>query len=136
MDGAGPSVRETLVALLQSLGVPAGAIPGETDALIGMYRSLTAGKNLLLLLDNARNIEQVRALIPNSSRGLVLVTSRASLAGLEVLEDAHLVRVDLPSTETARELITRRLCGPGRNRIWRPSTRSWSSAGGCPWPWL
>lgn len=107
----GISPRKALEVLLHSLGVPAGSVPDQVDAQIGMYRSLTADKRIILLLDNARTIQQVRPLVPNSGQGLVIVTSRRPLAGLAAVEGANLLPIDLPSLPSAREILLSRLRG-------------------------
>ena len=106
---------DALRSLLYALGVAAADVPDTVDARTGLYRSLTAGKRILVVLDNVQNVAQVRPLLPNSAQSLVLATSRQPLVGLAVLDGAHLLSVDLPDMPTARELLGRRLSGrPGR----------------------
>jgi tetratricopeptide (TPR) repeat protein len=64
---------------------------------------------MLILLDNARDADQVRLLLPGSSGCFVLVTSRARLVGLAASEGAGLLTLDLPTVSEARELLSRRL---------------------------
>ena len=104
---------DALGALLYSLGLPAGQIPDDLDARAGMYRSVLAGRRVLLVLDNARDVEQVRPLLPGSPGCLVIATSRNPLAGLAMTEGARLVTLKLPSVLTAREALEHRL-GTGR----------------------
>ncbi|MFG1917024.1 BTAD domain-containing putative transcriptional regulator [Micromonospora sp. NPDC048898] len=96
-------------SLLPALGVKPLEIPAEPAAQFALYRSLTADRRLLVLLDNARDAEQVRPLLPGSSRCGVIVTSRHTLPGLVAAEGAHTVALDLPSTPEARQLLVRRL---------------------------
>ena len=105
---------DALGALLYSLGLPAGQIPDDLDARAGLYRSVLAGKRVLLVLDNARDVEQVRPLLPGSPGCLVIATSRNPLAGLAMTEGARLVTLKLPSVLTARETLEHRL---GTHRI-------------------
>ena len=105
------SIRDALPSLLYALGVPASNIPETCDARIGTYRSLTAGRRFLVLLDNVRDSEQVRPLLPNSAGSLVLITSRRPLTALAAFDGAHLVRVDVPDMSSARALLARRLAG-------------------------
>ncbi|MFI5934044.1 BTAD domain-containing putative transcriptional regulator [Actinoplanes sp. NPDC051494] len=100
---------EALRSLLCALGVRAPDVPDTFDALIGMYRSLTADKRVLLLLDNVRDPEQVRPLLPSSAAGLVLVTSRHPQLGLAVFDGARLLHASVPGLPEAREMIQRRL---------------------------
>jgi DNA-binding SARP family transcriptional activator len=105
---------DALGALLYSLGLPARHIPGDLDARAGMYRSVLAGKHVLIVLDNARDVEQVRPLLPGSPGCLVIATSRNPLAGLAMTEGAWLFTLKLPSVLTARETLERRL---GADRV-------------------
>jgi hypothetical protein len=119
LRGFGPSdpaaaPADALRTLLYSLGIPAGDIPDGLDARAGLYRSVLAGKQVLVVLDNARDGEQVRPLLPGSPGCLVIVTSRNPLAGLAMTEGARLLTLDLPSPLTAREALERRL---GRDRV-------------------
>jgi DNA-binding SARP family transcriptional activator len=100
---------DALGALLYSLGLPAGRIPDDLDARAGLYRSVLAGRHVLIVLDNARDVEQVRPLLPGSPGCLVIATSRNPLAGLAMAEGARLLTLKLPSVLTARETLERRL---------------------------
>jgi DNA-binding SARP family transcriptional activator/tetratricopeptide (TPR) repeat protein len=98
---------------LDALGVPAERVPANLEAQTGLYRSLLAGKQVLLVLDNARDEDQVRPLLPASPGCLVVITSRTQLTGLVTAEGAQSVTLDVLSAAEARELLTRRL-GPER----------------------
>jgi DNA-binding SARP family transcriptional activator len=104
---------DALRTLLYSLGVPPWHIPGDPDARAGLYRSVLAGKRILIVLDNARDVAQVRPLLPGSPGCLVIATSRNPLTGLAMTEGARLLTLHLPSALTARETLERRL-GTGR----------------------
>ncbi|MFG1606497.1 BTAD domain-containing putative transcriptional regulator [Actinoplanes sp. NPDC049265] len=114
-DGQGPamSTAEALRGLLGSLGVPQDTIPTELHAQAGLFRSTVAGRRLLIVLDNCRDTEQVRHLLPGTPGGLVIVTSRSRLTGLMAGVGAHPMPVGLPTVEEAREGFIRRL-GPAR----------------------
>jgi hypothetical protein len=105
---------DALRALMYSLGVPAGQTPDSLDACAGMYRSVLARKRVLIVLDNARNVEQIRPLLPASQGCLVIATSRNSLAGLVMTEGALRLTLSLPTLCAAREALERRL---GANRV-------------------
>ncbi|GIG01161.1 AfsR/SARP family transcriptional regulator [Catellatospora citrea] len=104
---------DTLRSLLFALGVTAAHLPDTFDARLGKYRSLTAGKRMLVLLDNVRDSAQVRPLLPNSHASLVLVTSRRPLLGLAAFDGAHLMRLHVPDRSSAQQLLQLRLPGPG-----------------------
>jgi tetratricopeptide (TPR) repeat protein len=100
---------EAVRGFLDALGVPVERIPAGLDAQAGLYRSLLASKRVLVVLDNARDVEQVRPLLPGAPGCLVVVTSRNQLTGLVAGEGAHSLTVDLLSTVEARDLVARRL---------------------------
>jgi tetratricopeptide (TPR) repeat protein/transcriptional regulator with XRE-family HTH domain len=113
LRGFGPSApmspAEAVSGFLAALGVPPERWPPGFDAQVGLYRSLAAGRRLLIVLDNARDVEQVRPLLPGAPGCLVLVTSRASLTGLAVTQGAHLITLDVLPDEEARQLLDRRI---------------------------
>jgi tetratricopeptide (TPR) repeat protein len=98
---------------LDALGVPAERIPADLDAQAALYRSLLAGRRMLVVLDNARDAEQVRPLLPGAPGCLAVIASRDQLSGLVALDGAHPLTLDLLSQDEARELLARRL-GAGR----------------------
>jgi tetratricopeptide (TPR) repeat protein/transcriptional regulator with XRE-family HTH domain len=98
---------------LDALQVPAGRIPADLGAQIGLYRSVLADKRVLIVLDNARDPEQVRPLLPGTAGCMVLITSRSRQTDLIALDGAIPLTVDLLTTREARELLVRRL-GPAR----------------------
>ncbi|MGI5240972.1 BTAD domain-containing putative transcriptional regulator [Dactylosporangium sp. CA-139066] len=100
---------DALRGFLGALGVAADALPAGTDALATLYRSTVAGRRLLVILDNARDAEQVRPLLPGAPGCLVLVTARRQLTPLVAAEGAHALALDLLSAGEARDLLARRL---------------------------
>ena len=104
---------EAVRGFLEALGLPVTRIPADLPGRAGLYRSLLAGKRVLVLLDNARDVEQVRPLLPGSPGCLALVTSRNHLTGLVATEGAHPLTLDLLPAADARDLLIRRL-GAGR----------------------
>jgi tetratricopeptide (TPR) repeat protein len=94
---------EVLAAFLRALGVDALDVPYEPAERGALYRSLLAGRTMLVLLDNAHSADVVRPLLPGSLSCLVVVTSRDSLPGLVARDGAR--RVDLPRLP-AREAMT------------------------------
>ncbi|MFJ8623998.1 AfsR/SARP family transcriptional regulator [Kitasatospora sp. NPDC093550] len=98
---------EALTAFLYALGVPCDRIPGRLDRAVGLYRTLVAGKRILIVLDNARNVAQVRDLLPGTPGSNVVVTSRDVLAGLVIRDNARHLRVDALSPAEAATLLER-----------------------------
>ncbi|MFM9594532.1 BTAD domain-containing putative transcriptional regulator [Streptomyces scabiei] len=111
-EGAPLDPAAALRVLLTALGVPAARMPDRADSLAGLYRSLLAGRRLLLVLDDAADTEQVRPLLPASPGCLTLVTSRHGLAGL-IASGTHPLRLDLPSAADARAMLAAHT-GPAR----------------------
>jgi DNA-binding SARP family transcriptional activator len=106
---AGAPLRsmEALSRFLSALGVADEAIPADEEAASVLYRSLLAGKRMLVLLDNARDPEQVRPLLPGGSGSLAIVTSRDRLTGLAVREGAAGLDLDALTPEEAHTLLVR-----------------------------
>ncbi|MGD0706123.1 MAG: DUF4062 domain-containing protein, partial [Trebonia sp.] len=96
-DPAGPQMTsvEAIRLFLDALAVPAARIPAGLDAQAGLYRSLLVGKRMLVLLDNARDVDQVRPLLPASPGCLVIVTSRSQLTSLVAAEGASPLTLDV-----------------------------------------
>ncbi|MDT7786353.1 MAG: hypothetical protein QOF58_4772, partial [Pseudonocardiales bacterium] len=81
-------------------------IPVDVGAKAALYRSLLAGRRVLVVLDNANSADQVRPLLPGSPGCLVLITSRSSLSGLAVGQSATRLCLDLLTPHEAIELVT------------------------------
>jgi tetratricopeptide (TPR) repeat protein len=105
---------EALRFFLDALGVPPHRIPPDTEARSALFRSLLDHRQMLVVLDNARNVAQVRPLLPGAPGSLVVVTSRNELTGLVAAEGAVLLTLDVLSDAEAYEMLARRL---GQARI-------------------
>jgi DNA-binding SARP family transcriptional activator/tetratricopeptide (TPR) repeat protein len=112
--GSPMSPAEAVRSLLDGLGVAPDQLPADVDAQVGRYRSLLAGRRVLVVLDNARDAEQVRPLLPGAPGCLALVTSRNRLSSLVGREGAQPLALELLTTEEARLLLARRL---GADRV-------------------
>ncbi|MDG4821757.1 tetratricopeptide repeat protein [Asanoa sp. WMMD1127] len=104
---------EAIRGFLDAFAVAPQRIPADVDARAALYRSLVAGRRLLVVLDNARDADQVRPLLPGSPGCLAVVTSRHRLTSLVATHDAAPLALDLLTVAEARDLLTRRL-GPDR----------------------
>jgi tetratricopeptide (TPR) repeat protein/DNA-binding XRE family transcriptional regulator len=119
LRGFDPSGRvmapsEAVRGFLVALGVQPDRMPYTVDAQVALYRSLLAGKRILVVLDNARDADHARPLLPGTATALAVVTSRNQLTPLLATEGAHPLTLDLLSVAEARDLLTRRL---GRDRV-------------------
>jgi DNA-binding SARP family transcriptional activator/tetratricopeptide (TPR) repeat protein len=94
---------------LGALGVPPGQIPPGPEAQAGLYRSLLADKRMLIVLDNARDEQQVRPLLPAGPGSLVLVTSRSQLGGLAAANGARLICLDVLTHGEAVQMLAARV---------------------------
>ncbi len=86
---------DALAGLLRTLGVPGTDIPDGAEERARLYRSKLAGRRMLVLLDNARDGEQVRPLLPGDPGCMAVVTSRDTLAGLVAADGARRLDLDV-----------------------------------------
>lgn len=123
-DAARPP-SEVLTGFLSALGTPPERIPVELDEQAKLYRSLTSGRRMLVLLDNAASAAQVRALLPGPGPrreqetpeqpglpSLVVVTTRWRIAGL-AMDGARFIELG-PLDESAGVELLGRMVGPDR----------------------
>lgn len=82
VDSRPAEPSEILARLLRSVGVSAEDLPGGIEARIQMFRTWCADRRVLLLLDDAASVAQVRPLLPGGSGCGAIVTSRWLLTGL------------------------------------------------------
>jgi DNA-binding SARP family transcriptional activator/tetratricopeptide (TPR) repeat protein len=100
---------EAIRRFLDVLGVPVDRIPPDLAAQASLYRSVLAHQKVLIVLDNARDEQQVRPLLPADPGCLVIVTSRNQLAGLAAAEGARLLTLDVLTHAEARQVIAGRI---------------------------
>ncbi|MEU6262245.1 NB-ARC domain-containing protein [Saccharopolyspora shandongensis] len=107
-DASGWPVRpgDVLRSFLEALGDD--KIPSDSAAQAARYRTLLADRRVLVVLDDVRDAEQVRPLLPGGSTAFVVVTSRNQLTGL-IAEGARSITLDPLGADEARELLARRL---------------------------
>ncbi|MFJ9523589.1 helix-turn-helix domain-containing protein [Kitasatospora sp. NPDC101801] len=106
-DTVEPAAVEVLRDFLLALGVPPERIPQSQNAAAAMFRALAADRQLLVVLDNARDSEQVRQLLPGGDRCVTVVTSRNKLPGLIVTDNARPVPIDTLTPQDATALLAR-----------------------------
>ncbi|MGW5771767.1 ATP-binding protein [Streptomyces longwoodensis] len=107
-----PTAVEVLREFLAALGVPHERIPESENGAAALFRSLAADRRLLVVLDNARDSEQVRPLLPGGDRCVTVVTSRHRLPGLIVSDSARPVAVDVLAPPDGTALLARVLGAP------------------------
>ncbi|MEN3361274.1 MAG: hypothetical protein V7637_5256 [Mycobacteriales bacterium] len=101
---------DALAGFLTALGVAGDEIPATVDDRAARFRTEVSSRRLLVMLDNAATVDQVRPLLPGAPSCFVIVTSRDSLAGLIARHGAHRLDVDLLPAPDALSLL-RRLLG-------------------------
>jgi tetratricopeptide (TPR) repeat protein len=74
---------EVLSRFLRALGIAGSEVPDQLDEAAARFRTVVAGRRLLLVLDSAADAGQVRPLLPGTPGCRVLVTSRQPLSGLD-----------------------------------------------------
>lgn len=99
--------NRAISVLLEQLG--SDSLSESEPARIVQYQDLIGGKRILLLVDNARDADQVRPLLPASSHCLTIVTSRNALSGLVVREGARSIPLRRWNTSESRQLLVGRL---------------------------
>lgn len=110
-DPAGPPMDpgEALVGFLGALGVTGQAVPADLASRSALFRTLVASRRLLVVLDNARDVDQVRPLLPGPGGSVAVVTSRDRLTALVAVEGARSVDLGLLTSAQAADLLRQRL---------------------------
>lgn len=103
---------DILGRFLRALGIPPERIPLSLDELAALYRSVSDGRRLAVMLDDAASAAQVRALLPGPGPSLVAVTTRWRIAGLAI-DGGHFTELGPLDEAEAVELLGR-VAGPAR----------------------
>lgn len=103
------ATERVLMCFLNALGVKQADVPASLGAQVNLYRTLMSRRRMLVILDNARDAEHVRPLLPAAPGCFVLVTSRNRLAGLIAQEGAHHIALNPPSVDEAQASLRVRL---------------------------
>ncbi|MEV6905464.1 tetratricopeptide repeat protein [Amycolatopsis sp. NPDC051071] len=101
------TASEALGRFLRALGVPPAGLPADVEELAALYRTTTADRPLLVLLDNAGSTEQVQPLLPANAESLVIVTSRRRLGRLQTEHRAKLIELSPFGSAHSAELLRR-----------------------------
>jgi DNA-binding SARP family transcriptional activator/tetratricopeptide (TPR) repeat protein/DNA-binding transcriptional regulator YiaG len=96
---------------LEGLGAATDGLPREPHAQAALYRSLLARRRTLVVLDNARDSDQVLPLLPGTAGAVVLITSRSDLTGLVAGQGAQRISLPLLNDADSRHLLAGHL-GP------------------------
>jgi tetratricopeptide (TPR) repeat protein len=102
-DHPGPP-DEVLARFLRDLGVDGTRVPVDPEERAAMYRTRLAERQMLIVLDDARDAAQVRPLLPGTGSCAVIVTSRNRLSGLA---GSRLIDLDVLGDGEATELFAR-----------------------------
>jgi tetratricopeptide (TPR) repeat protein/DNA-binding XRE family transcriptional regulator len=113
-SGQPAPASEVIRRFLDALGVPTWQLPEDLDGQAVLFRSVLAGKRMLIVADNARDAAQVRPMLPGSPGSLLLVTSRSQLDGLAATDGARTLNLDVLTRAEAVDLLDGRL---GRERL-------------------
>ncbi|UNK71936.1 BTAD domain-containing putative transcriptional regulator [Microbacterium sp. H1-D42] len=135
LRGFGPGVEASpqtvLQQFLRALGHRVPAM-GEPDELAALFRSATAGRRMLVVLDNVRAEAQARPLLPGGDGPVTLVTSREALTGLGVQAPARTITVGPLGAEAAAVLAADALSASGRAPDTAMARRLAVACGGLP----
>ncbi|GAA4473530.1 ATP-binding protein [Phytohabitans houttuyneae] len=108
-SGVPVAPAQAIRRFLEAMGVPAGSLPADFNAQLSLYSRLVNQRQMLILLDNARDTAQVAPLLPASSTCTVVITSRNRLPGLLLAHGARPLIVEALKDADARELLVNRL---------------------------
>jgi tetratricopeptide (TPR) repeat protein len=108
-DPTGPAdPADVLAVVLRALGLADAQIPVATAERSALFRSVTADRRLLLVLDDAISAAQIRPLLPASAASAVIVTARWRLGAL-ALDGARFLPVDPLPEDAALDLLRHRI---------------------------
>jgi tetratricopeptide (TPR) repeat protein len=98
--GAARTPKEILKDFLLALGWSDSEMPETTIGRAMVFRSLTAKKRILFILDAARHADQVRQVMPSDPAAAVIVTSRRELIWPDQAPTVA-YRLDMPDEDDA-----------------------------------
>ncbi|GAB3663327.1 hypothetical protein GCM10027589_26870 [Actinocorallia lasiicapitis] len=104
-NGSAADPAEVLGGFLRALGTAEELVPHDIEGRGALFRSLVRPRDLLVVLDNARDAAQVRPLLPGGATGAVVVTSRSRLDGLVAREGARRLDLGMLTEPESLELL-------------------------------
>ncbi|MFF3909680.1 BTAD domain-containing putative transcriptional regulator [Streptomyces sp. NPDC001848] len=108
-DGEPTDPTDILQGFLDALGVAPQRVPTQPDTRSALYRSVLADRRVLVVLDNARDLAQIRPLLPGTGNCMVIITSRSRLTALATAHGAHLLTLDVPTATEATTTFLERV---------------------------
>ncbi len=114
LDDQAMQPTNALGSFLDALGVPSDQVPSGLPAMAGLFRRSLASRRMIVVLDNARDADQVRALMPGTPGCVTIVSSRDQMPSLIADQPMRFLRLDPLPDPQARELLASRL---GSDRI-------------------
>jgi hypothetical protein len=110
------AAADVLTQFLLALGVEPDDVPADLDERAGLYRSILAARRVLVVLDDARDSDQVDPLLPGGSSSLVVVTSRVRLDGLVARTGARVQVLGTLAPDAAEQLLEHMAGTPAQGR--------------------
>jgi len=104
---------EALSQFLRAFGVAPDQVPTDESEATALFRTILTGRRVLVVLDNASTVDQVRPLLPGDPGCLVVITSRDRHGGLIAREGAHRLDVDVFTPAESRAMLAH-ILGPAR----------------------
>ncbi|MFF3553021.1 BTAD domain-containing putative transcriptional regulator [Streptomyces tsukubensis] len=127
--GTGRDPSEVLHGFLRALGVAESEIPPDLEERSKLFRSTTVGRRLLILLDDASSLADIRPLLPGDPHCAVVITNRRRLHGLG---GAWNINLDAMDTAEGSELLSRIIGAARVKRESRAAKQLVATVGGLP----
>jgi len=96
---------DALGQMLRSLGVPGDKVPSDLVEMINLYRSVLDGKRVLIILDNASKVDQIRPLVPATAMSALIVTTRGPMTALATYHAVGALCLDILGEADALALL-------------------------------
>lgn len=104
-SGSPTDAEDVLADFLSALGVPAAAMPGNLTARSALFRSMLAGKRMLLVLDDAADHDQLEPLLPGTGSCTTLVTTRRRMVAMAARYGAERVQLGPMNAHDAEAML-------------------------------